>query len=922
MKNRKIRSICIFVIILYASIISVTLGAAPVNTSSLNIEKAFSESTGNDILIISDPSKYAFFGWYRPTYFSVTIWELLNRTVLWASSYTQPNETKIVFFQESNDTNAAEVYTWLINGGYSAENIILHPTSDTATLLSNYYDNSDLVLYWNTFGYESMNIVNSGIPFITVSAMQTDEMGIGIGSSTKSASNDTFHVVNNKYYPTENYPLGPLIFDDTYHYEATEASSEGKVLIQAEVKSVASQVEISIFQNIEVLENGSAYMSYTIVVPESPLATLLRQSFFSNTSSLEPNVEYDVPDNITVTDETTLEKNIKTVALKGDVSDGDGQVDKEDLELIAGNIGSMIGDDNWKTDLDLNWDGKIDVKDLAIAAHNYEKTVEGTGNLYIAGYYNGTLINCTDVYYRGPEGSAKTDFSKSGFIWYNLPPGNYTIYGSYNETEKSTNAIIEPRKTTFAQINFGGQQPLAERTDQAPVKEALYQGIASEQLILLGFDMNITQSKIIPFSSANETRILLMAKSTNFAEYIGGLDWRINIGAWNESDKALVAEFIFTKIQYMMLMLQSLPGEQKYISNWSMNISLPVGYTLFDQSKLNQLNWTIDFGEGTIIQANVTEIAGNIIVDEVLVVTERNITANETYLATALGQYKVFAINYSHPYIPPSIMMKSICKPGGDWSKTWSYTIAPAPCEKTWSIGGTVGLDITVRATPVLRIQWFMGWERKWERKGFKLQWFESWMKITPSIKVETSLGVGVSYSKEWTYRLLTLSNRFYFWAGSVPVWANLQLSVDAGIIFDAWGKISVSTWVLLETMYKAGVRWDVASGWSTIWDSAVSVNRGTPQISGSAGLSVTPKATCRLAFLIYDVGGPFVAAVPYAPMEIIYYSNQPNEWSIQLRFKIEAGVTLAGWINKILNLLSYSKTIKDWLLKSWSGNW
>ncbi|WP_455464829.1 hypothetical protein [Candidatus Hodarchaeum mangrovi] len=534
--------------------------------------------------------------------------------------------------------------------------------------------------------------------------------------------------------------------------------------------------------------------------------------------------------------------------------------------------------------------------------------------------YRGFLYHLK--FYRGPEGSAKTNISRSGYIWYNLLPGNYTIYGIYNGSEISTNALIKPEKVTFAQLNFGGQSPPAERTDHAPVKEALYQGISMEQLVLLGFDMNITQSKIIPLSTTNETRISLKARSSNFAEYQSGSDWRIYIGAWNDSDKALVAEFLFTKIQYMMLMLQSFPGEQKYIANWLINISLPTGYTLYNQSMLNQLNWTIDFGEGTFIQTNVTEISGNIIVDEALVVTERNITANETYLATALGQYKVFAINYSHPYIPPSIITKKICKPGGDWSKTWSYTIAPNPCEKTWSVGGTVGLDITLKATPILKIQWFMGWERKWTWKGNKLQWFESWMKITPSVKVEASLGVGVSYSKEWTYRLLTLSNRFYFWAGSVPVWANLQLTVDAGIVFEAWGKISVSTWVSLETMYKAGVRWDESSGWSTIWDSDVSVNRGKPQISGSAGLSVTPKVTCKLAFLIYDVGGPFVAAVPYAPISITYYSNQPNEWSIQLRFKIEAGVTLAGWLNKILNLTSYSKTIKDWLLKSWSGNW
>jgi hypothetical protein len=687
-----------------------------------------------------------------------------------------------VFFREPTDTDAIGVYDWLISGGYLTENIILHPTADAAILQPNYYDDSDLVIYWNINGYNSTNIVSSRVPFITVSAMQTDEMGIGSGSPTKSATNDTFHIVNNKYYPTENYPLGPIIFDDSYKFEATAASADGKVLIQAEVKSVATHAEISIIQDIEVQTNGSANINFTIIIPESPLADLLRQSFFSNTTSLQPDVEYDVPDNITVTDETSLEKGIKTVALQGDVSDSDGKVEREDLEFIAGNIGSMVGDEDWNAELDFNWDGKIDVKDLAIAARNYEKTLNNTGSLYIAGYYNGTLVNCTNVYYRGPEGSAKTNISEAGYIWYNVLPGNYTIYGTYNNTEKSIEVLVEPKKITYSQLDFGGEEvPPSERTDYSPVKEAFYQGMTLEQLILLGFDINVTQSKIIPLSSTNETRISLMAYSSNLAKYTGS-DWRINIGAWNDSDKALAADFLFTKIQYMMLMLQSFPGEQQYIANWRLNFSLPVGHTLHDQSKLNELNWTIDFGEGTFMQTNVTETSGRIIVDEVIVVNERNITANETYLAAALGQYKVFAINYSHPYIPPNRITGKICKPEGDWSKTWSYTIAPSPCEKTWRVGGTVGLDISLRATPILKINWYMGWERKWTWKGYQLQWFQSWMKITPSIKVEASLGVGVIYSRAWNYRLLTLSNRFYFWAGSVPVWANLRLTVDAGI--------------------------------------------------------------------------------------------------------------------------------------------
>jgi len=883
-----------------------------------------SGSTSKDVLIISDPSKYAYFGWYRATPFSITIWELLNRTVLWASSYTQPNETKIVFFREPTDTDAVEVYNWLINGGYKSENILLHPSSDAESLPSDYYYDRDLAIYWNaTYGYNSTNIVNSKVPFITVSAMQTDEMGIGSGILTMSDINDTFHIVNNDYYPTNSYSLGPLLFDDSYPFKATEASADGKVLIKAEVESDTTQIEMSMIQNITVLpgSDGSANMNFTIIIPESPLADILREAFFTNASSLEKNVEYDVPDQILVSEKVNLEKAVKDVSLQGDVSNDDGQVDGDDLEFIASNLGYTLGDEEWNPNLDLNWDGKIDMKDVAIAAHNYGKTVNNTGSLFVAGYYNAISVNCTSVYYRGPEGSPKTNISESGYIWYNILPGSYTVFGTYNGIENSTSFVVEPEKVTYAQIDFGGLPPPSiQRT--APVKEGFHQGITMEQLLLLGFDISVTQSKIVPWSTNNGTRVSLVANSLQFANYPAPSSWRIDIGPMEENTALLAADFVFTKIEYMMLMLQSLPGDQIYKFNWQMGIELPSGSTLLDVSKLHGLNWTIDFGGGSFMQANVTVNSGRVVMDEIMVVTEQNITANEAYLATAFAEYKVFSINYTYTPLPSgggsgSQINLRVNKPEGDWSKTWTYTIAPRIPQKTWSLGP---LAVTLRATPTLTTQWYLGWERTWAFG--KLKWFETWMKITPSITVEASVSVTARYTKSWSYTFATWSTRFSFWAGSVPVWANLKLQVTGSVRVDAYGRISISTSAKVSAWYKAGVRWTKDNGWSTIWQRGSGASRSGPSISGSAGLSVTPSASCRLSFLLYDVGGPFVEAVPYAPMSINYYTNRANTWSISFKFKIVTGVTLAGWLNKILKLNSYSKTVADWTLTSWSGTW
>ncbi|MFW9959755.1 MAG: hypothetical protein ACFFDV_01970, partial [Candidatus Thorarchaeota archaeon] len=379
-------------------------------------------------------------------------------------------------------------------------------------------------------------------------------------------------------------------------------------------------------------------------------------------------------------------------------------------------------------------------------------------------------------------------------------------------------------------------------------------------------------------------------------------------------------EFIFTKIQYMMLMLQSLPGEQTYTSRWQLAFDLPLGSVLQNSTELENLNWTIDFGEGTFMQANVTVNAGRIIVDEILVVTEGNITASEAYLTAAFENYRMFSINYTltGPLLHTSLTRVEIAS---DWSKTWTFRLAPKPVEVTLPLGPA---SISLKASPMLDVQWFMGWERKWSRSSYKLEWFESWMKITPSIRVDASASVSVGYSFKKEFVLFTMPTRFTFWAGAVVIWANLKLTVSAGIEISANGQFTISTWAEASAWYKAGVKWQ-NNVWSPIWQSGTSASLGKPTIAASVGVTITPYAKCRLAFLIYDVGGPFVEAVAYAPIQIELSISQPGisgTWAISLKLKINVGVTLAGWIKNILKINEYSKTVADFLLKSWSGTW
>ncbi|MFW9810440.1 MAG: hypothetical protein ACFFE6_13760 [Candidatus Thorarchaeota archaeon] len=920
MNDAQAKSVFLILVILVSCVAGMHLITESVNPVPSDNSTIASSETGKDVLIVNDPRKYAFFGWYRPTLFATEILNLLNRTILWASSYMNPNDVEIVFFNDPGDSYASFVRDWLVGGGYLLENINNQTSANIEEFDPDYYSDTDLVIYWSTIDYISMNVVNSDVPFITISVVQAEEMGIANGIVTGSGTNDTFHVVNNGYYPTESYPLTTLILDDSYSFQTTKATSIGKVLVASEVESVTTNVEISTTQNVTVQGDGSALMSFSISIPESPLSDMLRGAFFEDPLTLGQDVEYEVPETITVQDESESEETVKDVSLLGDVSDHDGQVELGDLDLIASHVGANVSDDDWMPELDLNWDGKIDLRDLAIAAHNYGKTENNTGILFISGYYDGELVNLTEVYYRGPEGSTKENVSASGHVWYHLLPGTYTVFGTFNQSELSTDATISPGEVTYAQLDFGGVPAPSEQQNSAPVKQSLYEGFSMEQLVLLGFDVSIYDSKTTPWSASNETIVTLQASSDQIAEFLGGTDWRIRVGPIDENATNSAAEFIFTKIQYMMLMLQSLPGDQIYASHWQIAFDLPGGSVLQNPTELEDLTWTVDFGEGTIMQANVTVIAGRVIVDELLSVTEGNITASETYLATALGNYRMFSINYTAA--PPPLFMteRENIQIERDWSKTWTYRIAPGSFEKRISSGP---FSVTLRATPTLHVNWFMGWERKWTWSGYKLQWFESWMKITPAIKVEASAGVSVDYTFKREYVLWTFSTRFTFWAGSILVWAKLKLTVSVGVELNANGQFSISTWAQASAWYKAGVRWQ--NGWSPIWQSGRDASYGRPTITASAGVTVTPYAKCRLAFLLYDVGGPFVEAIAYAPISLAISAGQSGvsgTWAISLKLKINVGVTLAGWIKKILKLNEYSRTVADINLMSWNGTW
>jgi hypothetical protein len=787
-------------------------------------EPAVSQTeTAQDVLIINERHKLAYFGWNRASQMPSTGWDLLNSSLVWATSYILPNETKIVFFTldgtvtpEPGNEDAAAVYDWLGSAGYMIENIELHPMGDAGTLPSTYYEGFDLVLYWNVEGVNSTNIVASGVPFITVSAPQTADMGIGTGMYTTYEERDAFHVVNNNYYPTQRYSLGPLLFESAMVVDATEATTQGRVLVKAEVESVGPQVETSLMQNIEVSDDGSANMTFTLNIPEGPLAEGYLETFFTE-PPIDPGVEVPVPENKTEPVTMELEEDVVDVSLTGDIN-GDGVINIQDIVIAALAFGAKVGDSKYDPYADLKNDGLIDIVDLVIIG-----------------------------------------------------------------------------------VNFGAKRPPPPEVT-LPVREVFHQGVVIEQVVLLGFETFIVDSKILPRGVNNETQISLNSYSPQLAKLNDSI-WRINVGPQDEEAANVSAEFTATKIQYIQQYLEMLPGDQVYLANWVLRIRLPTTADFLNMEALDGLNWTVDFGGGSYMECNLTATSTEVVVNEKMVVTEYNMTATEDYLLVAFSQYKVFHIDYSLSSFSGQIAsVTEPCTVGEDWERTFDYTIGWG----MWIVPmGAPQLGGFVWIEPTLKISWYIGWHIK----NFRTRWFKTHVSVQPFISIWFFAGARANLHECFSLTLMWFDIPFSFRIGLWPVWGAVRLRVGGGYDVYADGRVVVNARVRAGGSFTAGVQWIRDQGWSTIWSNSWQGYKiDGPHIEGAAGLWMNTWGSCRLSLLFYYAAGPWIQADAFAWTSVRNYN-----YTIDLGASVWAGVTFRGWLKRILKL-------SDWQTRLWNG--
>jgi hypothetical protein len=234
-------------------------------------------AAANHALIVSDSNPRAFFGFYRATQMPPTGWNLLKRTIDWADGHTAPPATNVLLFTYNNDLtwpvdyqqeDGFAVYQWLTGLGYV---ITGHHQNEMPGLSIAYYQSFELIIYWNGYGYDPTNAIDSGVPLITVSTQQTTQMNIG-SAGTFHENRLDFCVVNNGYHPTAIYPTGPLLLESSMWTDGVERLGEGVVLI-GDNCTPGDVAELDIESRLQLLRGPDPNpvvdgMAYAVHIPE------------------------------------------------------------------------------------------------------------------------------------------------------------------------------------------------------------------------------------------------------------------------------------------------------------------------------------------------------------------------------------------------------------------------------------------------------------------------------------------------------------------------------------------------------------------------------------------------------------------------------------------------------------------------------
>ncbi len=204
------------------------------------------------VVIVHKSRPLAYFGYSQASQMTPRGFQVMRSTIEWLTSSKEPADTQVILFTYDGapnscggrDINGSAVHRFLQREGY--DNIEFRNQREAASLPASHYNNFDIVIYWNSFGYDPAQILKSGIPFMSNSLPHSRDMGLATGERMLREVRDTTYVIDNGHPVTEPFPLGALTFAGRIRVEASQATDSGRALIVADPLHDAVSVEIDI----------------------------------------------------------------------------------------------------------------------------------------------------------------------------------------------------------------------------------------------------------------------------------------------------------------------------------------------------------------------------------------------------------------------------------------------------------------------------------------------------------------------------------------------------------------------------------------------------------------------------------------------------------------------------------------------------
>jgi len=253
----------------------------------------------------------------------------------------------------------------------------------TAKNKGNATETFDVKAYYNSTLIGTQTITNLPPNAETMLTFTWDTTGVGEGLYTIKAEATTvpyeFNLTDNTYVDGQVAVMTRIrdlaILSVTTNANATYAHPLWPVNITVVAQNQGIDPETF---DVTAYWNDTHLIGRQTVTNLAPNATTTLTFIWDTTNATICRI-YKISANTTIlehevdTADNTLDGGYVKVKIMGDLN-GDGQVDIRDLAVLAKAFGSYPGHPRWDPNADLNKDNMVDIRDIAMAAMNFGKT--------------------------------------------------------------------------------------------------------------------------------------------------------------------------------------------------------------------------------------------------------------------------------------------------------------------------------------------------------------------------------------------------------------------------------------------------------------------------------------------------------------------------------------------------------------------